>query len=304
MDKNQWIALGVALGLLVLLLLAAMFYCLHLLFRRRASLTADKEEEGEQLLPEGSPVPHPKDQVPVKPAALPPFHLASPELGPQKIQIYGQRNCYLSQEGILGVKPGEQGHKWRGNVIVLDPSGTIFQTRCYSGGGASGALYAALGVYGEAVGQVVSSALARSRVVVNPSIFIGRHYRVHVVHLQSPDMRRRDGGEASVRVLKMQLLLLFLEAFSVIRRESFPGDSIIMMPLVASGIHSGGIGTQDYCRAFCDAFCTAAAELGGGDLVAALGVQELRICCYGTDTQRALAEVMAQRAITGRGALD
>ncbi|ABD46364.1 hypothetical protein [Neorickettsia sennetsu] len=284
----------------VFLLLLALAVALYKLCKKRAARSVLPDSGGTtgrfvQLEEEGG-----AEQVkPLPPEQRPSPQLERAQLGPLDIPVPGIGGCVLAREGILAVEPGMSGVGWYGNVVVLDPGGTIFHTRRYAGGGASGALYGALGVLNTFVERPLANRLGMSHVVYNPRIFKGRFWQACVIHLHSPDMSRlsRPPGTCA-RILRDQLYSLFIEAFALVQRERLPDTSVVMVPLVSSGIYSGNINREGYVRAFSDAFLTASHVFcGGTSLAAALGVREVRICCYGEGMQRALAEEMQQQAV-------
>ncbi|ACT69088.1 conserved hypothetical protein [Neorickettsia risticii str. Illinois] len=297
METNEkiFIAFGVVLFLLLVALAAALYKLCKIRALAEKELLDQSVQVGRDQADEAVQV----DLLPK--AQFPHFQLEKPQLELRNIPIAGLEGCILVPEGILGVEPGVKGPNWQGNVIVVDPGGSIFQTCRYTGSGASGALYSAIGVFDTPVNQNTAERLVAEPVVVNQRIFRNPRWQVRVVHVHSPDMSRLPSSTVSPeRALRDSLYRLFLETFCTLQRAALPGDSIIMMPLVASGIYSGNIPSNIYNRAFASAFCAAARALRSSNIAEALGVREVRICCYGRAVQLALAEEMERQACTGK----
>ncbi|QHD64935.1 hypothetical protein [Neorickettsia findlayensis] len=227
----------------------------------------------------------------------------------QDIQVPGLKGCFLSSDGILGAENEATQPNWCGNVIIVDLSASVIKDYCYSRTGSSRRLYEVLGISEGPIEDSMSKALRflYENSSINSRVFSGQNWKARVLHIAPPDTRPINHRIVQdLGVPYTAFSCTFVDILHCIKTglRNFAREATLLIPVMDLPERGKDLLKSDQLKVFAKAFLDIANKGLDKPLTEALGVKGVKICCYGTDTQRALAEVMAQRAITGRGALD
>ncbi|WP_448605833.1 hypothetical protein ACJZTR_00420 [Neorickettsia risticii] len=219
----------------------------------------------------------------------------------QDIPVPGLKNCFLSSDGILGPEGAETKPNWRGKVVIVDQSASVFKNYSYVREGDSGKLYDVLKIHEGPISESMREKCNGEELLINPETFRAQCYEAGVIHVGNT-LPSRLGvsrvADMSPDVLRLALQLFFYSTFSRIswacsyEMRSFCTKATLLIPMVElEGFNKGLPKSEElevFAKAFFDVFKRGVGETSTG----ALNVKSVKICCGDRETQLALAEAM------------